>query len=56
MLDETRAEEDELRQAAEAGSADIDTNGYTTLATPEDERRLQEVMMVRLQARLSADG
>jgi Arc/MetJ-type ribon-helix-helix transcriptional regulator len=56
LVADTSAEEDELRQAAEAGSADIDNNRYRTVATPEDEQRLQDGLMGRLQARLSADG
>ncbi len=56
LIDETSAEEDEVRRAVEAGSADIDAGRYTTVAAPEDERRLREGMMARLQSRLSADG
>jgi predicted transcriptional regulator len=54
LVDETRDEEDELLQTVEAGSADIEAGRYVTVATLEDERRAQDGMMARLQARLSA--
>lgn len=56
LIDETRIEEGELHQVVKAGAADIDAGRYTTVATPEDERRLQDGMMARLRARLSTDG
>ncbi len=56
LVDETRAEEEAVRQAAEAGLADIEAGRFTTVATPEDGRLLQEHLMARLQARLAADG
>ena len=56
LVDETRAEEGTVRQAAEAGLADIEAGRYTTVATLEDGRLLQERLMARLQARLAADG
>ncbi len=56
LVDDTNAEEDELRRAAEAGSADIDAGRYATVATLEDGQRLQESMMARLRSRLSAGG
>ncbi len=54
LVDETRSEEDELLQAAEAGSADVRDGRTVTVATPEDERRVQDGMMARLRARLSS--
>ena len=56
LVDETRGEENELLQAVEAGSADIEAGRYVTVATPEDERRVHDGMMARLQGRLSADN
>lgn len=56
LVDETRAEEGAVWQAAEAGLADIEAGRYTTMATPEDTQLLQERLMARLQARLAADG
>ena len=56
LIDETRAEEDDVRQAAEAGVADIEAGRYTTVATQEDEHLLQERLMARLRARLAANG
>lgn len=53
LVEETNGEEDELLQAVEAGSADIAAGRYTTVATPEDERRVHDGMMERLRARLS---
>ena len=50
LVDETRAEEDEVRQAAEAGAADIEAGRYTTVATPEDEQLLRQRLTARLQA------
>ena len=56
LVDDAKAEEDDLQHAAEAGAADIDAGRYTTVATPEDERRLRDDMMARLRARLPIDG
>lgn len=56
LVDETKIEEDELRHVAQAGSADIDAGRFTTVATVEDEQRLQDSMMARLRARHSTDG
>lgn len=56
LIDETSAEEDTVRQAVEAGLADIEAGRYTTVATQEDGQRLQERLMDRLQARLTANG
>lgn len=56
LVDETRVEEGAVRQAAEAGLADIEAGRYTTIATPEDTQFLREGLMARLQARLAADG
>ena len=54
LVDETRNEEDELLQVVECGSADIEAGRYTTVATLEDERRVHDGIMARLQARRSA--
>lgn len=56
LIDEAHAEEDAVLQASEAGRADIEANRYTTIATVEDERLLQERLIARLQARLAIDG
>ena len=56
LVDETTDEENELLQAVEAGSADIEAGRFVTLATPEDEERLRDGMMARLQARFRADN
>ncbi|MCK8786771.1 hypothetical protein M0638_20575 [Roseomonas sp. NAR14] len=56
LIDETAAEEDELRRTIEAGSADIDAGRHRTVATPDDERRLLDEMMARLRSRLPAGG
>ncbi len=55
LVDETCAEEGAIQQAAEAGLADVEAGRFTTVATPEDERLLQERLMASLQARLVAD-
>ena len=56
LVDEAFAEEGAVRQAVEAGLADIEAGRFTTVATPEDEQLLRERLMARLQARLAADG
>ena len=56
LVDETTGEEDELLQAVEGGSTDIEAGRYVTVATPEDQRRAHDGIMARLQARLSADN
>lgn len=56
LVDETLVEEGAVRQAVEAGLADIEAGRTTTMATPEDTQLLQERLMARLQARLAADG
>lgn len=55
LVDETRAEEDAVRQAVEAGLADIEAGRHTTVAIREDGQRLQQRLIARLQARLAAD-
>ena len=55
LVDETRAEEDAVRHAVEAGSADIEAGRYTMIATREDGQRLHKCLVNRVQARLSAD-
>ena len=54
LVDETLSEENELLQAAEAGSADIAAGRYVTVTTAENEERVHDGMMARLRARLSA--
>ena len=56
LVEEAHAEEDAVRHASEAWRADIEAGRYTTIATLEDERLLQERLMARLQARLTTDG
>ena len=56
LVDETHAEEEAVRQAAEAGLADIEVGRYTVMATLEDGQLLQERLIAKLQARLAADG
>ena len=56
LADEASEEEDAIRQAAEAGLADIEAGRYTTVATPEDARALHERLMARVRDRLSAEG
>lgn len=56
LVDEARAEEEAVLQAAEAGLADIEAGRYTTVATLEDQQLLQERLMAKLQARFAADG
>jgi Arc/MetJ-type ribon-helix-helix transcriptional regulator len=53
LVDETRAEEDNVRQAAEAGVADIGAGRYTTVATQDDEQLLQERLMTKFRRPLS---
>ena len=56
LVDEAKAEEDELQEAVRAGANDIDVGRYEMVTSPEDERRLQDGMMARLRTRLSTDG
>ena len=53
LVNETDGEEDEPRQAFEAGLADIEAGRYVTVATPADERRIHDRMLARLRARRS---
>ena len=51
LIDDGAVEENELRLAVEAGSADIASGRYRTVATPDDERRLLDDVMTRLRSR-----
>ena len=55
LVEETCAEEGAVRQAVEAGLADIEVDRATTVATLEDRKSLQERLMARLQVCLAAD-
>ncbi|MBE7213484.1 MAG: hypothetical protein INR65_20910 [Gluconacetobacter diazotrophicus] len=48
QVDDTHAEETEIRRTVEAGTADIEAGRYTTVATRQDEERLQARMTARL--------
>lgn len=54
LIDDARSEEDEIREVVQAGIADMQAGRYTTIATPEDEKRLRERMMARLHQNLAA--
>jgi Arc/MetJ-type ribon-helix-helix transcriptional regulator len=54
LVDEAAAEEDELRLVVEAGAGDIESGRYTMVETPGDSRDLQDRLMARLRARVSA--
>jgi predicted transcriptional regulator len=41
LIDDARAEEDDIRAAAQAGVADIEAGRYVTTETPEDGRLLR---------------
>ena len=56
LIDDGTAEENELRLAVEAGSANINFGRYRMVATPDDERRLLDDMTTRLRSRLPTDG
>ena len=56
LVEESDAEEDEIRRTAEAGLADIKAGRYTTITTSDDQQRLQRRLLDRLQARLAANG
>lgn len=55
LVDACRLEEEELTTAVGAGLADLETQRYSTIATPEQGRDLHEAMMRRLRAHLAAD-
>jgi hypothetical protein len=50
-----RLEQEDLHSAVQAGLADIEAGRYTFVATPEDDRRLDERLMARLRERLAAE-
>lgn len=50
LVDEAGAEEEAIRQASDAGSADVVAGRYTTVATPADGQALRERLIARLQA------
>ena len=54
LVDEARAEEDDIHTAVEAGCADLEAGRYTTIATPEDSQALHERMMARLRLTMKA--
>ena len=53
LVEEARAEEADIRAAAEAGIADMEAGRCVTVSTPEDTNLMQERMMMRLRARLT---
>jgi len=55
LLDEDRLEQEDLQAAVQAGLADIEAGRYTLVATPEDDRRLDERLMARLRDGLAAE-
>ena len=56
LVDDTRAEEDEVWQAAKAGVADIEAGRFTTVVTQEDGQFLQERLIAKVRAHLAASG
>jgi Arc/MetJ-type ribon-helix-helix transcriptional regulator len=55
LLEDTEAEQADIRRAAEAGIADMEAGRYVTVATPEDARLLDERLMARLRESLRTD-
>jgi predicted transcriptional regulator len=55
LVDERRLEQQDLQDAVQAGLVDIEAGHYTLVATPEDDRRLDERLMARLRDRLAAE-
>jgi putative addiction module CopG family antidote len=55
LLDEDRREQEDLQAAVQAGLADIEAGRYTLVATPEDDRRLDERLMARVRDGLAAE-
>ncbi len=55
LIEDGQAEEDDIRRAAAAGSADIEAGRFATVATPEDYRAPNERLMARLRESLTAD-
>ena len=55
LVDDASIEAEEIRQAVQAGIADVNAGRYTTIATAEDERRLQDRLTARLRASLAAE-
>ena len=54
LLDDLRAEEDEIAAVAAAGIADIEAGRFITIATPEDAERLRETIMERVRNNIAA--
>lgn len=55
LLDEARAEEDEIVAVAQAGIADIEAGRYVTMVTPEDTLGLHERLMAKLREDLATE-
>lgn len=56
LVEDTTAEEADIRAAVTAGDADVEAGRYRTIATPEDERQLIDDLMARVRAGLSSKG
>jgi predicted transcriptional regulator len=53
LIDEHRLEQADIETAVQEGLADIAAGRYTLVATPEDDRRLDERLMARFRQRLT---
>jgi Arc/MetJ-type ribon-helix-helix transcriptional regulator len=56
LIDDAAREDHEIRGATQAGVADMEAGHFSTIATPEDRRQLEDRMMARLRAGSAAPG
>jgi Arc/MetJ-type ribon-helix-helix transcriptional regulator len=56
LIDDAAREDDEIQSAAQAGVADMAAGQFSTIATPDDRRQLEDRMMAHLRAGLAAPG
>ena len=54
LLDDEEYDDDEIVQVALAGIADIEAGRYVTIATKEDEQRLHNSLMARVEEKLKS--
>lgn len=56
LVEDSAAEEADIRAAVTAGDADMEAGRYRAIATPADERQLVEDLMARVRAGLSGES
>ncbi len=56
LVEDSAAEEADIRAAVTAGDADMEAGRYRAIATPAEERQLVDDLMARVRAGLSGEG